>query len=102
MRGLFVGGGRDGRAVNLDQDKAAGSVGLLHNVKAGDAGLAHAGAGVLKAGVPEGRDGFGPDVDMDMDNEHGERGSDLSDKAADRTCPNSSNAAEPAEKRAQT
>jgi len=63
-----------GCAVDLDEDEAVGSVGLLEDVEAGDAGFEDAGAGVGESGGPEGFDALGFYVDEDVDDVHGGEG----------------------------
>jgi hypothetical protein len=74
MRGLLVRGGGVGRAVDLDEDETRGIVGLLDDVKTGDAGFAHTLAGVRETRGGEGLDASGSDVDVDMNDEHGVSG----------------------------
>jgi hypothetical protein len=70
--GLFV---RDGgllRAVDFHQDEVGGVGVVLKDVEAGDARLLHAGGRIGEGGGFEGVDVGGIDVDVDVDDEHGE------------------------------
>jgi hypothetical protein len=67
-------GGGGGRAVDFDQDETRGIIGLLDDIKTGDAGLAHALAGIRETRGGEGLDTPGLYVDVDMDDKHGETG----------------------------
>jgi hypothetical protein len=73
MGGFLVRSRRGGRPIDLDEHEAGGIVGLLDNIEAGDAGFAHAVTGILEARGLEGLDALGFYVDVDMDDEHGER-----------------------------
>jgi hypothetical protein len=53
VRGLLMRGRRFRRAVDLGEHEPCRIVLLLHHVKARDAGLLHARAGVLDGGLPE-------------------------------------------------
>lgn len=67
-----MGRGRLGSAVDFGQQEARGIVELLQDVEGGDAGFLEAVAGVFEGGGAEGLDGFRSDVDMDLDDEHGD------------------------------
>ena len=73
VRGELVGGLGFRSAVGFDEDETSGVVGLLDDIEAGDAGLAEAGGGVGEDGGFEGVDGFGADLDVDVNDEHGGR-----------------------------
>ena len=72
MWGLLVRRGGGGRAVGFNEDETRGIIGLLDDIKTGDAGFAHALAGIREARGGEGPDAFGFYVNVDMDDEHGE------------------------------
>lgn len=63
---FFVAGRVVGRAIDLDEDKPGGIVLLLNDVKAGDAWLLDAVAGVFNSGSFEGIDLVGFDVDKNV------------------------------------
>ena len=70
MLRLLVGGVGVGTAINVHEHEAVGIIGLLHNIKADDAGFLHAGAGVGERGGHERHEAFRFNLDVDMDDEH--------------------------------
>ena len=71
MRGLLVMGGGLVAAINLDQQEAGGVIGLLHQVKPGNARLLHAVARILEAGFLKGVNEFRFDSRMHVNDKHG-------------------------------
>ena len=74
MGGLLVAGRILRGAIDLLEDEAGGIILLLDHIEAHHPGFAHAVAGVLERGRAEGLNLSIFDTDVDVDDEHGERG----------------------------
>jgi hypothetical protein len=74
MGGLLVGRGSRGGAVGFDEHKTRRIVGLLYDIEPGDPGFTDRLPGVLQTRGLEGLDRLGFDLNMNLNDEHGETG----------------------------
>ena len=70
MAGFFVSRRGAGVAIHFDENELCRIIGLLDDVKTGDAGLANAAAGILDRGLFEGADTFGFHARVNMHSNH--------------------------------